>query len=651
MENARKNLFSYKIIIALALILVSLIFVSSVSAATYVIDDYTVDAKIMKNGDMHVEEYLKYDFNENMNGLYRNLLYKYNFSKQNDGIEATSSRYQASNVLNIKAFVSDQNFGDLKEATLQSESTLSNGMNGYFSITDVVSNGYRKNIKVYSPVLSSHSKYVKYEYDLEDVAVKYNDAGEIYWNFVGGDWECKIRNLNLNVTFENTEPVEGEIFVYPHSYTKVLNYEVDENVIKVNAKNINANTAVDARIIFPTKYLVSATKSVSENYDFTLLNKVESKMENGRNRYFLSNNILIILSIGGILGLIVILVETHKISSKGKKKGSNIEICTEMLDKYSLGQYSTLLNSYGGYSNSNLLLATILDLSNRKYIIMEPQKKLKNEFFSGIEYNYNMKLDPSKDYSVLNEYEIGIINYLFNGKVGSITDINSFEKQNFELNERLKEISKSYLNKERYVKFVQKLDKNAVKEVHEPVHRKAIIGSIIFVLIYLVVLLINIFVISPIVNEFATFVLGASFVLSIIAVSFISAAKSLKEEYVEEYNRLVGLKKYLKEYSVLKERYPIEMELWNKYLVFASLFGIADKVSKEFKEELIAKGYDEDYIYMNHVYLNISMHSTSITSSISSSTGTSSSGGYSGSGSGGGGGRRRWRWRLLYSIV
>ena len=91
----------------------------------------------------------------------------------------------------------------------------------------------------------------------------------------------------------------------------------------------------------------------------------------------------------------------------------------------------------------------------------------------------------------------------------------------------------------------------------------------------------------------------------------------------------------------MKERFPIEIALWGKYLVFATLFGIADKVSKEFKEELIKNGYDDDYIYSTYPLISLSAVSHSMVSSAmsSTSTGSSSSGGSSGGGSGGGGGR------------
>ena len=47
---------------------------------------------------------------------------------------------------------------------------------------------------------------------------------------------------------------------------------------------------------------------------------------------------------------------------------------------------------------------------------------------------------------------------------------------------------------------------------------------------------------------------------------------------------LLGFKKYLKDYTLVAERHAQEVILWDEYLVFASLFGIADQVAKEFKK-------------------------------------------------------------------
>lgn len=47
--------------------------------------------------------------------------------------------------------------------------------------------------------------------------------------------------------------------------------------------------------------------------------------------------------------------------------------------------------------------------------------------------------------------------------------------------------------------------------------------------------------------------------------------------------QLLALRKYLLDYSLIKERDVNEMKLWKEYLVYAMLFGIADKVCENFE--------------------------------------------------------------------
>ena len=52
----------------------------------------------------------------------------------------------------------------------------------------------------------------------------------------------------------------------------------------------------------------------------------------------------------------------------------------------------------------------------------------------------------------------------------------------------------------------------------------------------------------------------------------------------EEMMNLMGLKKFLNEFTLIEERGMVEVNLWNEYLVYATLFGISEQVMKDFKE-------------------------------------------------------------------
>jgi len=107
---------------------------------------------------------------------------------------------------------------------------------------------------------------------------------------------------------------------------------------------------------------------------------------------------------------------------------------------------------------------------------------------------------------------------------------------------------------------------------------------------------------------------------------------------------MAGLKKFLNEFSNIKERESIEVNLWEEYLMYAQIFGIAKKVAKEFKElysDVIPDDYYDDFVFIHSIsYSGVSAASTakSRAESYSSGGGGFSSGGGGGGSFGGGGG-------------
>ena len=134
------------------------------------------------------------------------------------------------------------------------------------------------------------------------------------------------------------------------------------------------------------------------------------------------------------------------------------------------------------------------------------------------------------------------------------------------------------------------------------------------------------------------------------------ATSELKQEAIE----LAGLKRYLNEYTRIKQREAIEVQLFEEYLIFAQIMGIAKKVAKQFKDiypEMIQQSNFESYDYV--MYVNTSSDSgisaaqsaKSRAESYSSGGGGFSSGGGGGGSFGGGGGGRRLPLKLNYTKV
>lgn len=55
------------------------------------------------------------------------------------------------------------------------------------------------------------------------------------------------------------------------------------------------------------------------------------------------------------------------------------------------------------------------------------------------------------------------------------------------------------------------------------------------------------------------------------------------EQGQEMARRMLGFKKYLEDFTIINERKAVEVSLWREYMIFATLFGIAEKVAKDLK--------------------------------------------------------------------
>lgn len=126
-----------------------------------------------------------------------------------------------------------------------------------------------------------------------------------------------------------------------------------------------------------------------------------------------------------------------------------------------------------------------------------------------------------------------------------------------------------------------------------------------------------------------------------------TATAELKQKAIE----LAGLKKFLKEYTLIKDREAIEVTMFEEYLIFAQMMGIAKQVAKDFKDlypEIIEQSSFNSYdniIFINYCAasgISTAQSAKSRAESYSSGGGGFSSGGGGGGSFGGGGGGRRF---------
>lgn len=112
---------------------------------------------------------------------------------------------------------------------------------------------------------------------------------------------------------------------------------------------------------------------------------------------------------------------------------------------------------------------------------------------------------------------------------------------------------------------------------------------------------------------------------------FKSKVYNVHSSMLEEAKKMKGLKNFLEEFSQIDKREAIEVMMWEEYLMYAQIFGIADKVAKQFKK--LYPDVITDYSYDSVIFV----HTISYTGMQSATSAKSRAESYSSGGGGGGG--------------
>ena len=84
----------------------------------------------------------------------------------------------------------------------------------------------------------------------------------------------------------------------------------------------------------------------------------------------------------------------------------------------------------------------------------------------------------------------------------------------------------------------------------------------------------------------------------------------LNDNGKQQLSEAIGLKKFLEDFSLIDEREIKELTIWDSYLVYAALFGVADKVLKQMKKVYPKELIDQNKVsmeYLERSYIHMRM--------------------------------------------
>lgn len=199
----------FKLLIAIIFIALAIIlFSGSVEAKSYNIENMDMQVTVKDDGSAQIKHSLTYKFNGDYNGIYIDIPYNLDDSEYEDVIKQykiNEKLYNGDGVIVENVFETTNG----KNTEYQLVNHASNGDNRKYTTT--AKNGTYQ-IKVYSP---SHSEKKTFDiyYTIKNLCVKHNDVGELYYNFIGGEWECDINKLNIDIYLPNNQ---SELKIWGH---------------------------------------------------------------------------------------------------------------------------------------------------------------------------------------------------------------------------------------------------------------------------------------------------------------------------------------------------------------------------------------------------------------------------------------------------
>lgn len=503
---------------------------------------------------------------------------------------------------------------------------------------------------------SSATKTYKISYKVNDAIAKYQDYAELYWQFVGSDFEVSADKVTGTILLPQNASSKEDIKVWGH--TEGLNgeiYATAANKIEFEVNNFRAGRYIEIRTLFPTAMITNSGRTYSRERLNEVIEKETVWANEANARRARAENAkkagTVIFAIVVAIIDVWLLRSSIKIRKEASKKtkikpSQELEYFREMPRKnatpaQAVYVYNEVLSTVSTNQMGNIFSATLLDLCLKKYIGFEENPSNKK--------NIIIKILKKEADDKLEKTEKVILQYIVGAAKGAeeitIKDVEKYMKaHSSNLVELKDDIEKA---------SVRELSQNAIYDENEATEKsnyntKSVLSfTFILVVIFVILGLLPAFLESM--NEMVMIV-GA---LSIIVLSVFKGLSLRKyankinvytQKGIDESQMWKGLKKYMEDFSMLDKREIPEIVIWEQFLVYATAFGIADKVIKQLKAVYKELGRsfefdDPSYGYMYFMTNNnfTSSFTNSMSSAFTSAYASNYSSSYS-SGSGGGGG-------------
>ena len=477
------------------------------------------------------------------------------------------------------------------------------------------------------------------EYVARGAAKRFTDTAQLYWQFIGAD--TAVDSGDVSVTVHLPDGVtKDQVKAWAHGpLWGTVTIEPDASVL-MTVDPLPANTFVEGRILFPADALPRAKQQPGAKLKEALAEEQQWADEANRDRLWARVKVVlwIVLGAGFPLAAIVLILVLYFRYGREPKPQFQAQYLRDLPQPHLPPALAAFIWNMGSVG-SNDVTATLLDLVNRKVIDLERAVVVKDGFFKDSEkVTYKLTLHDDRLEELL-DYERQLCKFLFH----QMADGNELVLS------ELKEIAKTHRTS--FAKGFQTWKNKVEKEGEKRGYLDAKADRMAFVASAWAFVAIVAAGAAAIFSGFWWFFLGIP--VGIVLIFVARAVKRRSVEAAELHAQYEALQRYLKDFGRLDEKPPDAVVLWEHFLIYAVVFGIADQVTKAMTVKvpdvvndpafrtpyLLWWGMPGDAAGLSafsEIHESFSQAVSVATSS--SSSGSGGGGGFSGGGGGGGGG-------------
>jgi len=457
-----------------------------------------------------------------------------------------------------------------------------------------VTNNYDlDNNKYRSFEMTLHEQFVTgvrmhYEYRILNAVTVYQDIAELNWIFID-ELDYRTKNIDIDVYLPINTDYDSVLF-FGHGVSRDNALTRDGNHFHIRIDKLYADELIEARILFNKEAVgnVDSWKIVNHNAKEALLSiedDIKEEQDGLRKSYNTMKWVTIALFILAVLVLIFNWIRIYKKYDKELVSEFDSDYYRELPALYSPAELGMLINF--NELGKHELEATLLDLIRRKYIILD----MNGCTTLDEKPNYKMILNQEMDKNLLKEHERNLLAWFF----GNIAKGNELTLDQID----------AYLSKEtnanKYLNDSKAWGKSVLKESKKNDFfddvKSAKNESALTIGVLVVTALVAFFGFAY--SAFYEGIIFAGLLLSLIAIFIVYISQIKRRSYQgnEDYVRWMAFKNFLQDFSQFED-YPMpSIVIWEHYLVYATEFGIADKVEEQMRLKFKNMDLNEqDYI-------------------------------------------------------